>query len=141
MAGELTARVALELRRWDAHSATAGAIATDGPVGISVIDPGGDGTETETVTETEHLVRDDTCHWRAGNGSGGATPDLFGVHGVGWYSAGRYAYGRAAHPGRHTVTYKGHRFEVTPEPNRWWAIAQAVNDEDSDIPLATWGSP
>lgn len=137
MAGELTARVALELRRWDARYATVLAIATDGAVGISVIDPGGDGN----VTETEHLVRDDTCHWRAGNGSGGATPDLFGVHGLGCYSAGRYVYGRAAHPGRQTMTYKGHRFEVTPEPNRWWAIAQALDDENGDIPLAAWGSP
>jgi len=57
MTTELTARVVLELGDWDVRYATVLAIATDGPVGISIIDPNGDGN----VIETEHLYRAVRC--------------------------------------------------------------------------------
>jgi hypothetical protein len=134
---KLTAHLAREIGGWDARYATVLAIATDGPVGISIIDPNGDGN----ITESQHFYRDDTGHWHAGSSTGGATPDMFGVHGSGCYSGVRYVYGRAANPGRHTVTYQGHEFDVTPEPTGWWAIAQAVDDEEGDVTLGAWDSP
>lgn len=135
MPAELSSELALEIGGWDLRYAQVLVIAVDGAVGISVIDPNGDGS----ITETEHVYLDDTGHWRAGS-SGGGTSDQFGVHGLGWYPGVRYAYGRAEHPGSQTVTYRGRDFDVNAQTNGWWAIAEAVGDDTCDIGNAVWAS-
>jgi hypothetical protein len=134
---ELTPDLALEIGGWDVRYAQVLVIALDGAVGISVIDPNGDGN----ITETEHVYLDNTGSWRAGSSSGGGTPDRFGVHALGWYAGVRYAYGRAEPPGLHTMSYRGHDFDVVAGINGWWAVAQAVDDDATDITGALWGSP
>jgi hypothetical protein len=137
MAADLTPELALEIGGWDLRYAQVLVIAVDGAVGISVIDPNGDGN----ITETEHVYLDDTGRWRAGSNSGGGTSDRVGVHGLGWYPGVRYVYGRAEYPGPQTVSYRGRDFDVIARPNRWWAIAEAVGDDDADIANAVWAAP
>ncbi len=134
---ELTPGLALQIGGWDLRYAQVLVIARDGAVGISVIDPNGDGN----MTETEHVYLDERGRWRAGGSSGGGSADRFGVHGLGWYPGVSYAYGRAEQPGPHTVAYRGHTFDVIAEANGWWAVAEAVGDDVSDIAGALWASP
>jgi hypothetical protein len=134
---ELTEQLALEIGGWDIRYARVLAIALDGPVGVSVIDPNGDAN----VTETEHVYLDETGRWCAGGSSGGGTSATFGVHGLGWYPGVRYAYGRAEHPGPQTVTYRARSFDVLPGPDGWWAVAEAVGDDEDDITAAVWALP
>jgi len=120
MSPELTPELALQISGFDPRYARVLAIATSGDVGGTLIDPNGDGSNSEF----EHVVLDETGEWTSGGGSGGGTSDAVGPHGWGDYSpqdqpGARYAYGRADSPGPHTVTLR--RPEGLPvTESKWW---------------------
>lgn len=130
-APELTERLALDIGGWDTRYAQVLLIALDGHVGVSIIDPNGDGN----ITEVEHVYRDPAGRWRAGSSSGGGTPDRYGVHGSGSYGGPgpgtgvRYVYGRAEQPGPLTVSEPTGVLEVTATATGWWAWVRALPDD------------
>jgi hypothetical protein len=102
MSSDLTPETAIRIGGWACGYARVLVVATVGDIGISLIDPNGDGNYEEVVT----AYRDDTGQRVGGGGSGGFTPGTLGPHGWGEYGSDtrygvRYAYGRADAPGHH----------------------------------------
>ena len=121
MSPELTSEMAIRIGGFDPRYARVLAIATSGSVGLTLIDPNGDGNHEEI----EHVYLNEAAQWVAGGSSGGGTPSNYGPHGWGEYTPSnghgvRYAYGRSRHPGRHSVALECPFGFPAPAEDDWW---------------------